>query len=158
MAEPASETGASILVVDDDRAKRLALRVMLAPLGHAIVEVDSGRAAVRTLESETFAIILMDVRMPTLNGFETARLCRQQSRGARTPIIFVTAYGDGEGEQASAYAGGGVDFISMPVLPNVLQAKVTAFVDPFVRTQKLERSLESLLLGAIASHRRTSVL
>ena len=137
-------SGAAILVVDDSSTKRLALRAMLAPLGHDIVEVASGRAALRALESQTFAIILMDVRMPTMSGFEAAELCHRQSRGARTPIIFVTAYGDDEKATASAYASGGVDFISMPVLPNVLQAKVTAFVDPFIRSQELERSLESM--------------
>ena len=137
-------SGAAILVVDDSSRKRVAIRAMLAPLGHAIVEVASGRAALRALESQTFAIILMDVRMPTLSGFETAKLCREHSRGAHTPIIFVTAYGDDEKATASAYASGGVDFISMPVLPSVLQAKVTAFVGPFIRSQELERSLESM--------------
>lgn len=141
---PKVGSGAAILVVDDSQGKRVALRAMLAPLGHAIVDVVSGRAALQALESQTFAIILMDVRMPTLNGFETAKLCQQQSRGASTPIIFVTAYGEDTKEEASAYASGGVDFITMPVLPSVLQAKVTAFVDPFIRSQELERSLESM--------------
>ncbi|HXP36371.1 MAG TPA: EAL domain-containing protein [Solirubrobacteraceae bacterium] len=148
-AQPSPEvTGApaapAILVVDDNEAKRIALRAMLGPLGYPVVEVDSGRAALKMLLTQTFALILMDVRMPTMNGFETAKLCRQQAKGARTPIIFVTAVGGDETESASAYASGAVDFIFTPVLPNVLRAKVSAFVDLFVQSQALQNSLESI--------------
>lgn len=134
----------TILVVDDNAAKRVALRAMIAPLGYSVVEAASGRAALRALLDATFAMILMDVRMPTLNGFETAKLCREQVHGGRTPIIFVTAVGSEDGEAAKAYASGAVDFIFTPVLPEILRAKVTAFVDLFVQTQVLQRSLESI--------------
>jgi diguanylate cyclase (GGDEF)-like protein/PAS domain S-box-containing protein len=134
----------AILVVDDNEAKRIAVRAMLASLGYPLVEVDSGRAALQTLRTQTFALILMDVRMPTMSGFETAKLCREQLEGARTPIIFVTAVGGDETEAASAYASGAVDFIFTPVLPNVLRAKVSAFVDLFVQSQALQSSLESI--------------
>ncbi len=134
----------TILVVDDNAAKRVALRAMIAPLGYTVVEAASGRAALSALLDATFAMILMDVRMPTLNGFETAKLCREQVRGGRTPIIFVTAVGSENGEAAEAYASGAVDFIFTPVLPEILRAKVTAFVDLFVQTQDLQRSLESI--------------
>jgi diguanylate cyclase (GGDEF)-like protein/PAS domain S-box-containing protein len=146
-----SSPAPAILVVDDSAAKRLALRAMLAPLGHPVVEVDSGRAALNALADQDFAIILMDVRMPTLNGFETAKLCRKQPRGGRTPIVFVTAVAGDEGEVASAYASGAVDFIFTPVHSHVLRAKVTAFVDLFLQTQELHRSLESItaLNGAL---------
>jgi diguanylate cyclase (GGDEF)-like protein/PAS domain S-box-containing protein len=143
---PSVESAPAILVVDDNRVKRLALRAMLTPLGHAIVEVESGRAALKALASQTFALILMDVRMPVLNGFETAKLCREQARGGRTPIIFVTAMGGDDGEAASAYASGAVDFIFTPVLPDVLRAKVTAFVELFLQSQELQRSLSSITL------------
>src|SRR5271154_4757117 len=144
VAPPDVGSAPAILVVDDNAIKRIALRAMLTPLGHTIVEVESGHAALRALESQTFALILMDVRMPTLDGFQTAKLCRQQSRGARTPIIFVTAIGGDETEAASAYASGAVDFIFTPVLPDVLRAKVTAFVDLFLQSQELQHSLESI--------------
>jgi diguanylate cyclase (GGDEF)-like protein/PAS domain S-box-containing protein len=134
----------AILVVDDNPVKRVALRAMLAPLGYPIVDAESGSAALSALGDQTFALILMDVRMPTLNGFETARLCRQQTRGGRTPIIFVTAQGGDAGEAASAYASGAVDFIFTPVLPEVLRAKVAAFVDLFLQSQALQRSVESI--------------
>jgi diguanylate cyclase (GGDEF)-like protein/PAS domain S-box-containing protein len=93
---------------------------------------------------ETFAMILMDVRMPTLNGFETAKLCREQIHGGHTPIIFVTAKGSENGETARAYASGAVDFIFTPILPEILRAKVTAFVDLFNQSQELQRSLTAI--------------
>ena len=141
---PAETDSPKILVVDDNADKRVALRAMLAPLGHTVLEAASGRAALALLLRETVAMILMDVRMPTLNGFETAKLCRSQIRGGRTPIIFVTAMGSENGETASAYASGAVDFIFTPVLPEVLRAKVTAFVDLFTQSQRLQQSLDSI--------------
>jgi CheY-like chemotaxis protein len=114
----------AILLVEDNAAKRLALRALLAPLGHAVVEADSGRAALRAVLRETFALILMDVHMPTMDGYETARLIRQRSQSALTPIIFVTASGRDEADTATAYATGAVDFVFTPVLPEVLRAKV----------------------------------
>jgi diguanylate cyclase (GGDEF)-like protein/PAS domain S-box-containing protein len=137
-------SGPAILVVDDNPVKRVALRAMLTPLGHPVIEVDSGRAALEALLSRTFALILMDVRMPMLDGFETARLCREQGAGERTPIIFITARGGEEGEAASAYASGAVDFIFTPVLPDVLRAKASAFVALFLQAQELQRSLDSI--------------
>jgi diguanylate cyclase (GGDEF)-like protein/PAS domain S-box-containing protein len=144
LAVAESTPAPAILIVDDNRAKRLALRSMLAALGYTIVEVESGRGALQALVRQTFALILMDVRMPVLDGFETARLCRQQSRGGRTPIIFITAAGGDQGEAADAYASGAVDFIFTPVLPEVLRAKVAAFVDLFLQSQELTRSLQSI--------------
>ena len=142
---------ASVLVVDDNAGKRLAVRAMLAPLGHAIVEVDSGRAALLAVEHQSFAVILMDVSMPILDGYETAKLIRQRIESATTPIIFLTAYGRDETETASAYASGAVDFIFTPVLADVLRAKVAAFIHLFVQSRELQRSLESItaLNGAL---------
>jgi putative two-component system response regulator len=133
-----------VLVVDDDAAKRLTLRTMLAPLGHAVVEAESGRAALRAVLRERFAVILMVVRMPTLDGFETAKLIRERGQSARTPIIFLTAFGGYEVETATAYAGGAVDFIFTPILGEVLRAKVSAFVDGCVQSEQLQRSLASI--------------
>jgi len=134
----------AILVVDDNAAKRIAVRAMLTPLGHDVIEVDSGREALRAVLRRTFALILMDVRMPTLDGYETAKLIRQRPQSERTPIIFMTAFGRDEAETATAYASGAVDFIFSPILPDVLRAKVSAFVDLFVQAQELERSLEAI--------------
>jgi diguanylate cyclase (GGDEF)-like protein/PAS domain S-box-containing protein len=143
-ADASNVLAPAILVVDDNAAKRIAARAMLAPLGYPVVEVDSGREALRAVLRRPFAIILMDVRMPTLDGFETAKLIRQRPQSALTPIIFVTAFGGDEAEAATAYASGAVDFIFTPILPDVLRAKVSAFVDLFVRTQELQHSLDSI--------------
>jgi PAS domain S-box-containing protein/putative nucleotidyltransferase with HDIG domain len=135
---------ASVLVVDDNAGKRLAVRAMLAPLGHTVVEADSGRAALDAIRQQSFAVILMDVVMPILNGYETARVIRQGSRAKDTPIIFLTAFRADEAETASAYANGAVDFIFTPVLADVLRAKVAAFVHLFVQSQELHRSFDSI--------------
>ncbi|HWH92268.1 MAG TPA: EAL domain-containing protein [Baekduia sp.] len=135
---------AAVLVVDDNADKRLAIRAMLAPLGHAVVEADSGRAALRTVLRQTFAVILLDVRMPSMDGYETADLIRQRRRSKPTPIIFVTAFAPDETETAAAYARGAVDFIFTPIVAEVLRAKVAAFVDLFAQAQALQRSVDSV--------------
>ena len=143
-ARPAPGTPPAILLVDDNSGKRMTLRTMLDPLGHRVVEADSGRAALRAVLNETFALILMDVRMPTLDGYATAKLIRERPASALTPIIFVTAFGRDEVETATAYASGGVDFVFAPVLPDVLRAKVSVFVDLFVAAQQVKSALESI--------------
>ena len=142
--QPVEDPGAAVLVVDDDARKRLAIQAMLAPLEYTVVEADSGRAALRAVLRQPFAVILMDVRMPTLDGYETAKLIRQRTEFGRTPIIFVTAFGRDETETATAYASGAVDFIFTPIHADVLRAKVAAFVDLFLQTEELKRSLESI--------------
>jgi putative two-component system response regulator len=135
---------AAVLVVDDNAGKRLAVRAMLDPLGHAVVEADSGRAALRAVADQSFAVILMDVVMPILDGYETAKRIRQSSESERTPIIFLTAFSRDETETASAYANGAVDFIFTPVIAEVLRAKVAAFVHLYLQSQELQSSLESI--------------
>jgi diguanylate cyclase (GGDEF)-like protein/PAS domain S-box-containing protein len=135
---------ASILVVDDSVGSRLAIRAMLAPLGHPVVEAGSGRDALRAVSTQSFALILMDVRMPTMDGYETARLMRERRETERTPIIFVSAFGRDEMQTAAAYASGAVDFIFTPILPEVLRAKVSALVGLFLQAQALQRSVESV--------------
>jgi len=143
-APSAAPAAAPVLVVNDVRAQRLSVQAMLAPLGLDIVEADSGRAALRAVLRQTFAVILMDVRMPALDGYETAKLIRQRSESGLTPIIFCTAFGRDETETLTAYASGAVDFIFTPIIADVLRAKVSAFVDLFLQSQKLRRSLESI--------------
>jgi diguanylate cyclase (GGDEF)-like protein/PAS domain S-box-containing protein len=93
---------------------------------------------------QNFAVILMDVRMPTMDGYETAKLIRQRSQSEHTPIIFFTAYGQDETETLTAYASGAVDFIFTPVRPDVLRAKITAFVKLYLQAQELQSSLASI--------------
>jgi diguanylate cyclase (GGDEF)-like protein/PAS domain S-box-containing protein len=142
-AAAAARPDAAILVVDDDEANRIAFRAMLAPLGHAVVEADSGRAALAAVAAQTFAVILMDVRMPIMDGYETAQQIRERSTSV-TPIIFVTSYGRNETTTASAYASGAVDFIFTPLFPDELRGKISAFVGLFHQSRDLQCSLDSI--------------
>jgi two-component system, sensor histidine kinase and response regulator len=126
-----------ILVVNDTEAQRIALRSVLAPLGHSIVEADSGLEALRCVMAQEFAVILLDVCMPEMDGFETAALIRQRQQSEMTPLIFITAYGSDEIPDADLYAEGAVDFIFAPVPPNELRAKVSVFANLFLRAQAL---------------------
>ncbi len=117
---------------------------MLAPLGFPVVEAASGREALRAVTEEKFALILMDVRMPTMDGYETAKLIRLRRETERTPIVFVSAFGRDDMQSAAAYASGAVDFIFTPILPEVLRAKVAALVGLFVQTVELQRSVASV--------------
>jgi len=128
-----------ILVVDDNASKRLALTSVLRPLGHSIVEADSGLAALRCVLAQDFAVILLDVCMPVIDGFETAALIRQRLQSEMTPIIFITAFSSDEIANTDLYAEGAVDFIFAPVPPDELRAKVSAFANLFINSEELAR-------------------
>ena len=132
----------TVLVVDDNAAKRLALRAVLLPLGYSIVEAESGLAALRLLMVQEFAVILLDVRMPVMGGFETAAHIRLRRQSEMTPIIFITAHG-GDEIVTDRFAEGAVDFLFAPVQPDELRAKVSFFANLFLRAQELaERARE----------------
>ena len=141
LAQVADPIEPAILVVDDNAVKRLAIRAMLGPLGCSVVEADSGRAAMRCVETQTFATILVDVRMPIMDGYDTVTLIREHSRGELTPVIFVTAFRPDEVETDFAYGNGTVEFVFTPVLPDALRAKVSAFVDLFMQSREQRPSL-----------------
>jgi PAS domain S-box-containing protein len=139
-AEPGVLTAKSpvpILIVDDNSAKRLGLKAVLAPLGYLIVEAESGTAALRCLLAQDFAVILLDVCMPIMDGFETAALIRQRHQSEMTPIIFITAFKSDELRSTDLYAEGAVDFIFAPVPPDELRAKVSVFANLFLRAKEL---------------------
>jgi signal transduction histidine kinase len=129
----------SILIVDDDSTKRFAIKTILAPLGENVVEASSGADALRQLLRQEFAVILLDVRMPVMDGFETAQLIRQRPRSELTPIIFVTALGQAETDMGRGYDLGAVDFVFAPVVPAILRAKVAVFVELYRAQQELRR-------------------
>ena len=129
----------SVLIVDDDSTKRFALKTILAPLGENVVEASSGADALRQLLRQEFAVILLDVRMPVMDGFETAQLVRQRPRSELTPIIFVTALDQAETDMGRGYDLGAVDFVFAPVVPAILRAKVTVFVELYRAQQELRR-------------------
>ena len=133
--------GAKILVVDDVAAQRLATEIALADLGEDIAAVDSGPAALRLLLTEDFAVIILDVNMPEMDGFETAALIRSRPRSRHTPIIFVTADPD-ELRISRAYSLGAVDYMISPIVPEVLRAKVRVFVELSRAQEQAKREAE----------------
>ncbi|HEV8001529.1 MAG TPA: PAS domain S-box protein, partial [Planctomycetaceae bacterium] len=133
---------AKILLVDDRPANLLAYQVVLEELNEELIMVHSGEEALEQLRSHDFAVILLDVTMPGMDGFETAKAIRETENQAHTPIIFLTAFSD-DFKSAEAYAHGAVDFIQTPVIPAVLRAKVKVFCD-FVRmTEELNNRRHS---------------
>jgi len=121
-----------ILVIDDNAAKRLSVKAALAPLGHTIVEAESGLEALRCLLERSFALILLDIRMPIMDGFVTAELIRTRQRSELTPIIFLSAHASKEDHLSRLDAVGAVDFIAAPFEPEELRAKVSVFAKLFV--------------------------
>jgi signal transduction histidine kinase len=124
---PAS-ANASVLVVDDDAANRLALREALSTLGARIVMASSGEEALRRVLEDDFAAILMDVRMPGIDGFTTATLIRERARSRNTPIIFMTAALEDVGAMFRGYRAGAVDYLAKPIVPEVLRSKLAVFI------------------------------
>ncbi len=133
----------AVLLVDDNAAQRTALRAVLGDLTVSVVEAESGRDALRCMLRQPFAVILLDVNMPGLDGFETAELIRQRPSSEHTPIIFVTAHGD-DAAISRSYALGAVDFILTPVQPDVLRAKVAVFIDLYRNAEEIRRQREGL--------------
>ena len=128
---------APILLVDDEPADLLALEAVLQELGEPLVPVSSGQEALRQLRDADFAAVLLDVRMPGMDGFETARLIRAQRRSRATPIIFFTA-APSDVSIEEAYGMGAVDFLAKPLMPAVLKAKVAFFVELHRSKQELQ--------------------
>ncbi len=134
-----TDTKVDILIVDDDATKRFALKAILASLNQNLVEAASGTDALRQLLKQDFAVILLDVRMPGMDGFECAQLIRQRPRSELTPIIFVTALASAETDMGRGYDLGAVDFVFAPVVPAIMRAKVTVFVELYKAQQELRR-------------------
>jgi signal transduction histidine kinase len=132
----------NILLVDDRVENLIALKAILSPLGQNIVEARSGREALRHLLERDFAVVLLDVMMPNMDGFETAELIRAREKSRLTPIIFVTAMFIEELHIFRGYAVGAVDYITKPFLPDVLRSKVSVFAELFKKSEQLKRQAE----------------
>ncbi len=128
---------AGVLIVDDTPAKLMALGAIVSGMELEIVMANSGEQALRQLLKRDFALILLDVKMPTMDGFETATLIRSRPRLAHTSIIFITAEANSEAERISGYTLGAVDFIYSPISPEILRAKVRVFVDLYTIQRQL---------------------
>jgi len=119
----------SILIVDDDAKNRIALRELLQNTERDVVVAESGKEALRHVLSQDFAVILLDVRMPGMDGFETAKLIRGRERSQHTPIIFLTGADEDLRSMFRGYEVGAVDYMVKPPIPEVLQSKISVFVE-----------------------------
>ena len=157
MTEPGSFSGIGaahgakvpILIVDDKPQNLLVLADLLNPLGEEIIQAQSGKEALRVLLQRDVAIILLDVQMPDIDGYELAGLVRQREKSRSTPIIFITAHDRDSDEINRGYALGAVDFVFKPIEPVVLRAKVAVFVELFRKTlaAREQAALERVLLS-----------
>lgn len=134
----------SILVVDDNPANLLAFGAILGPLGHEIVQAASGEEALRQLLKHDVALILLDVQMPDMNGFELATLLRSHARFGHVPIIFVTAISCEATHVFAGYAHGAVDYLLKPFEPEILRAKVNVFLELHRRQQTIREQAARL--------------
>ncbi len=148
MPRPDLAHRAKILLVDDRAENLFALDAILSSLGQDLVAVRSGEAAVEAAAGGEFAVILLDVLMPGMDGFETAGRIKECSRTPDVPIIFLTAAGAEPEFTFRGYAAGAVDYISKPFDPWVLRAKVSVFVDLYLKDRQL-RLLSELLPGLL---------
>jgi signal transduction histidine kinase len=135
---------AKILLVDDEPKSLFALQELLSTLGQNLMVAQSGEEALRLALRNDFAVILLDVRMPGIDGFETARLIRARERSRLTPIIFLTAAADEMTSMFRGYEVGAVDYLMKPVIPDVLKSKVAVFVELFRKNERLRESEDKL--------------
>src|SRR5688500_785281 len=119
----------NVLLVDDQPARLLSYRTILEPLGQQLVEASSGEEALARLMENEFAVILLDVNMPGLDGFETASLIHEHPRFEKTPIIFVTAVHVTDLDRLKGYTLGAVDYVYVPVVPEIWRGKVQVLVE-----------------------------
>lgn len=147
---------AAILLVDDRPENLLALEAILEPLEQTLLYAQSGEAALRQLLLHDVAVILLDVQMPELDGFETAALIKQRERTRHIPIIFVTAISKDEQQVFRGYSAGAVDYVFKPFSPDVLRSKVAVFIELHEKTQQLQRQAELLKEQELAELRRES--
>ena len=149
----------NILLVDDQQAKLLSYEAVLAEMGETLIKASSAHEAFECLLKNDIALILIDVCMPDLNGFELARMIREHPRFERTGIIFVSAVMTTDLDQLRGYELGAFDYVPVPVVPEVLRAKVKVFVDLHRKTRSVERlnaELEQRVLERSSALRRFS--
>src|SRR3954452_1002947 len=134
----------NLLLVDDRPENLLALEAILEPLGQSLVRANSGSEALRHVLAQEFAVILLDVQMPGMNGFEVAEIIKSRERSRTIPIIFLSAINKEEAYVFKGYSMGAVDYVFKPFNPDVLRSKVSVFVDLFVKQRELQRQAELL--------------
>src|SRR3954465_13682769 len=137
---PHGHDAANILLVDDRPARLLTYRAVLEPLGHNLVAVGSGLEALEALMKQDFAVVLLDVKMPGMDGFETAQLIHDHPRFETTPIIFVTGVHATEFARLKGYKAGAIDYVYIPVVPEILRSKVAVLIE----LDRQRRALQSV--------------
>src|SRR6201981_3645384 len=141
--EKSAEERMKILLVDDTPDNLVSIEAALSGLGEELVLANSGKEALRHLLNEDFAAILLDVRMPDMDGFETAELIRSRPRSRQTPILFLTGYRNEE-HLFRGYDLGAVDFLFKPIVPEILRSKVAVFVELSRSNSKLREQADAL--------------
>jgi signal transduction histidine kinase len=134
----------NILMVDDQPAKLLTYEAMLEQLGENLIKANTAREALAHLLKDDVAVVLMDVSMPDVDGFELAAMIRQHPRCQRTAIIFVSAIHMSDFDRVKGYETGAVDYVSVPVVPEILRAKIRVFIELYRKTDELKRLNEEL--------------
>ena len=134
----------NILLVDDQPANLVALEAMLQGLGQNLIRAESGREALKWLLTHEFAVILLDVKMPEMDGFETAALIRERDKSRHTPILFLTAADNSQNHAVRGYAVGAVDYLVKPVVPEFVRSKVAVFVELAKKSELLRRQTQLL--------------
>ena len=143
---------ANILMVDDQPSKLFSYEVIFSDLGERLVKARSGREAMDYLLRDDVAVVLMDVSMPEINGFELADMMRRHPRFQKTPIIFVSAVHLSDPDRVRGYQSGAVDYISVPVVPELLRAKVSVFTELHRKTRQLEQLNRELGTASRGTH------
>jgi signal transduction histidine kinase len=138
---------ANILLVDDEPKSLFALRELLSGLGENVITARSGEEALRLALTQDFAVIVLDVRMPGLDGFEAARIFRDRERSQSTPLIFLTAAAQEPGAVFRGYEVGAVDYLIKPVIPEVLRSKVAVFVELYRKSAHLKAQIRERMLA-----------
>jgi len=157
-ARAATATGAKarILLVDDRSENLLALEAILSSLDQTLVRATSGEEALKALLAEDFAVILLDVQMPGMDGFETASHIKRRERTRDIPIIFLTAINREPQHAFRGYSAGAVDYLAKPFDPWVLRAKVSVFVELYLKNRQLREQAE-LLRGQLADPAKDAI-
>lgn len=152
--ESAPQPRANILIVDDTPENLIALEAVLNELNQNIITAKSGEEALRLILKQDFAVILLDVNMPGMNGFETAEMIRRRKSTEHVPIIFVSAISTSDTHLYKGYSIGAVDYIFTPVMPDVLRSKVAVFVELLKKTEEAKRQAEKIRRIEEAEHQR----
>jgi PAS domain S-box-containing protein len=153
---PDAASKANLLLVDDRPQNLLALEAILEPLGQNLVTANSGPEALKHLLHDDFAVILLDVQMPEMDGFETASLIKQREKTRSVPIIFLTAISKDSTHVFRGYSAGAVDYLFKPFDPEILRSKVAVFIELYEKTEQLKRQAEQLREQELAELRRES--